>query len=154
MKTSFFVSLLILAASLAGCAVGPNYHRPAALPEQPVPKTFSDGSTNQVVWKIARPAASQPRGAWWQMFGDDELSRLESLAATNNQNLAAAAARFEESRLLVASARSEFYPQLTAGGTPEGDLTRQRTSFNQPNQGRAADASHTYNTFTAPIYLG
>jgi multidrug efflux system outer membrane protein len=88
------------------------------------------------------------------MFGDAELNRLETLAATNNQNLAAAAARFEQSRALVAAARSGFYPQLNAGGTPNGDLTRQRTSFNQPLQGQAADVSHTYDTFTAPLYLG
>ncbi len=144
----------LLLIAVAGCAVGPDYHRPPVTPEQPLAKTFTDDSTNQVVWKIAEPSANLPRGEWWQLFGDAELNRLEILAATNNQNLAAAAARLEESRDLVTAARSGFYPQLTAGGTPNGDFNRQRTSFNEPNQGQSAQATHTYDTFTAPLYLG
>ncbi len=79
---------------------------------------------------------------------------METLAATNNQNLAATVARFEQSRALLSGARADFYPQLTLGGTPNGDITRQRTSQNEPNQGRPNGTSHTYDTFTAPIYLG
>ena len=49
MKTCIFISLVALATGLAGCAVGPDYHRPAALPDQPLPKTFSDGNpTNRI----------------------------------------------------------------------------------------------------------
>ncbi|HEX4349776.1 MAG TPA: efflux transporter outer membrane subunit [Verrucomicrobiae bacterium] len=143
-----------LALVLAGCAVGPDYHRPAPLPAQPPPQAFSSGGTNSVMWKIAEPSADLPRGDWWQMFNDAELSQLETLALTNNQNLAAAAARFEEARQLVAVARSEFFPQINAGGTPGGDITRQRTSVNEPVSGEAAGVPHTYDTFTAPIYLG
>ncbi len=144
----------LLLIALAGCAVGPDYQRPPVTPEQPLAKTFSDDSTNQVVWKIAEPSADVPRGEWWRLFDDAELNRLETLAATNNQNLTAAAARLEESRALVTAARSGFYPQLTAGGTPNGDFNRQRTSVNQPQSGKAAGGAHTYDTFTAPLYLG
>jgi len=157
MKNFVFIGCFALAIGLAGCAVGPDYHRPTAITNQTLPKKFSDGNladTNQGNWKIAEPSANVPRGEWWSLFNDSELSRLETLALTNNQNLAAAAARFEQARDLVAAARSEFYPQLTAGGTPNGDITRQRTSANQPVQGEPAGAAHTYNTFTAPIYLG
>jgi NodT family efflux transporter outer membrane factor (OMF) lipoprotein len=82
------------------------------------------------------------------------LNRLESLALTNNQNLVAAAARLEQAHALVTAARSEFFPQLTAGGTPSGDFSRQRTSGNAPQNGQPAGTSYTYDTFTAPIYLG
>ncbi|MGD0252562.1 MAG: efflux transporter outer membrane subunit [Verrucomicrobiota bacterium] len=152
MKSVVFINVIALAIGLTGCAVGPNYHRPTALQNQPLPKTFSDGNpANQTIWKIAEPSANLSRGKWWQLFNDSELNRLETLALTNNQNLVAAAARFEQSRALAAAARSEFFPQLTAGGTPNGDITRQRTSVNEPLQG---GVSHTYDTFTAPIYLG
>jgi multidrug efflux system outer membrane protein len=157
MKNVFLISAITLAAGLAGCAVGPDYHRPAALPGQVLPQKFSGeaaAGTDQVVWKIAEPAAHLPRGEWWRGFGDTELNRLETLALTNNQNLAAAAARFEEARALLAAARADFYPQLSLGGTPGGDITRQRTSYNEPVQGQPAQATHTYDTFTAPIYLG
>ena len=148
----FVISIL-----LAGCAVGPDYHRPAPLPSQPVPKKFSEetsASTNQSIWKIAEPSAHLPRGEWWRGFNDPELNRLETLALTNNQNLVATVARFEQARALAAGARANYYPQITLGGTPNGDLNRQRTSENQPNEGRPNGTSHTYNTFTAPIYLG
>jgi multidrug efflux system outer membrane protein len=155
MKKTIFISSFALVIGLAGCAVGPDYHRPDALQNQPLPKTFGDGnSTNETLWKIAEPSANLPRGDWWEMFNDSELNRLETLALTNNQNLAAAAARFEQARDLIAVARSGYYPQLTAGGTPNGDFNRQRTSLNEPENGQPAGAAHTYDTFTAPIYLG
>ena len=146
--------LAVLALLLAGCAVGPEYHRPAPLPGEPPPTSFRAGDPNVVFWKVAEPSATLPRGQWWRIFDDSELSRLEALALTNNQNLAATAARFEQARQLAAVARSEFYPQINAGGTPNGDLTRQRTSANEPLSGQAAGVAHTYNTFTAPVYLG
>lgn len=139
---------------LAGCAVGPDYHRPAPLPSQATPKSFTTGGTNAIVWKVAEPAAGRPRGDWWQIFSDAELGRLEILAFTNNQNLVAAVARLEQARQLAAASRAEYYPQLNAGGTAGGDITRQRTSVNEPQLGKPAGAEHTYNTFTAPIYLG
>jgi multidrug efflux system outer membrane protein len=155
MKPVVFINVVALATGLAGCAVGPNYHRPAALPDQPMPKTFSDRNpTNETLWKIAEPSANLPRGKWWKLFSDSELNRLETLALTNNQNLAAAAARFEQARDLAAAARSGYYPQLTAGGTPNGDINRQRTSVNEPQNGQPAGQPYTYDTFTAPIYLG
>ncbi len=155
MRSVAIISIFALAVGLAGCSVGPDYHRPAVLPSQPVPKQYSDTSapTNHGTWKVAEPAANQPRGEWWQVFNDTNLQQLETLALTNNQNLAAAAARMEQSRDLVAAARSSFYPQITAGGTPGGDITRQRTSVNEPEKGQPAGAAYTYNTFTAPIYL-
>ncbi|HEV2438134.1 MAG TPA: efflux transporter outer membrane subunit [Verrucomicrobiae bacterium] len=154
MRTALASLALALAVILTGCAVGPNYRLPAALPGQPLPKTFTGTMTNGTVWKTAEPAANLPRGEWWHLFNDPELNRLEAQAATNNQNLAGAAAQFEQARQLAAEARANFVPQLTAGGTPNGDITRQRTSFNSPVFGHAAGQSSTYGTFTAPIYLG
>jgi multidrug efflux system outer membrane protein len=145
----------ILLLTLAGCAVGPDYHRADPLPGQATPKSFSIGTgTNAVVWKVADPAAGQARGDWWQIFGDTDLSRLELLALTNNQNLVAAVARLEQARQVVAATRAQYYPQVSAGGTSGGDLNRQRTSANEPLLGKPSGAAHTYNSFTAPIYLG
>jgi len=145
---------LAVAAVLAGCAVGPDYRQPTALPSQPLPRTFTLATTNGVVWKIAEPSANLPHGEWWRLFNDRGLDRLETMATSNNQDLAAAEAQFEQARALVAEARADFFPQLNAGGTPGGDVTRQRTSVNEPLQGQPANAAHTYDTFTAPIYLG
>jgi len=157
MKKVPFIILGLLTAILAGCAVGPEYHRPPVQTGQAAPAPFADPARtnqNEVVWKIAAPAADQPRGEWWGLFQDGELNALESLAATNNQNLAAAAARFEQARGLAAAARAAYYPTLTAGGTPNGDFSRTRTSSGAPLNGHAAGNSYTYDNFTAPLYLG
>ncbi|MGH7942020.1 MAG: hypothetical protein ACREFR_13215, partial [Limisphaerales bacterium] len=132
---------------LAGCSVGPNYHRPSALPAQPLPQSFSTvkPGANEVIWEVAQPSANAPRGQWWRMFGDVEMDRLELLALTNNQNIVASAAQFEQARQLMIEARSEFYPELTAGGTPDGDISRQETSVNAPASGAPAGAEYTYN---------
>jgi outer membrane protein, multidrug efflux system len=148
-------SVFLIAAGLtavAGCSVGPDYHRPAALPSQPLPAAFNgvEPTTNLPAWKVTQPSAHLPRGAWWKIFDDAELNRLENLAATNNQDLAASAARFEQARALVGIARADFFPQLSA----QPGVIRQRTSVNAPQNGRPAGAAYTYNTFLAPLELG
>lgn len=151
-----FVPIVFATLVLAGCSVGPNYHRPAALPHQPTPKAFTvaTSGTNTMTWKVAEPSANVPRGEWWQCFSNSALNGLEVLAQTNNQNLAALASQIEQSRQLAIAARSAFYPQLNAGGTPGGDFNRQRTSVNEPVKGVPSGTAYTYDTFTAPIYLG
>jgi len=54
MRNFIFISTLTLAAGLAGCAVGPDYQRPAALTSQPLPEKFSDNNpTNATFWTTA-----------------------------------------------------------------------------------------------------
>src|SRR5271168_4505047 len=85
-----------------GCTVGPDYHRPPPAASQPLPEAFTiDG----VAWKTAAPAADLPRGEWWRVFGREDLNRLEQLAATNNQQLAASVAALAQARALVGEAR-------------------------------------------------
>jgi hypothetical protein len=59
-----FSAIAFVALVLAGCSVGPNYHRPAALPAQPLPTAFTvvTSGTNTVTWKVAEPYANAPRG--------------------------------------------------------------------------------------------
>ncbi len=93
-----------------------------------------------------------PRGAWWQIFGDTELDRLETVAASGNQNLAAAAARLEESRAQLGISKADFYPQISS----DPELTRQRTSANAPlipKGTKNSNRAHTYTSFVAPIDL-
>jgi multidrug efflux system outer membrane protein len=138
--------------ALAGCAVGPNYKQPAALKSGPMPQSFAENSatTNNVSWKPAQPAAQLPRGEWWKIFDDEQLNQLELEAASQNQNLAAAVARFDQARALVKVARADLFPQISA--TP--GFSRQRTSVNAPVQGHPAGAAFTYNTFSVPLDAG
>ncbi len=146
MKTPRLV-LYALAIGLGGCSVGPDYHRPLAIDTRPMPAAFSGASTNQ--WQPAAPAASLPRSGWWEIFGDDGLNRLESLANSDNQSLVAAYARVQEARALIGVTRAGLFPQLNL----QPDIRRQRTSANAPFEGRSAGAAFTYNAFSLPLDL-
>ena len=136
----------LAAAILAGCAVGPDYRRPAPVASQATPAAFTvDG----VTWKSAEPAASLPRGDWWTVFGEADLNRLETLAATQNQQLAGEVAALTQALALVAEARSQYFPQLSV----DPSYARQRTSFNAPTQGVSTKASYSYNLYTLPANL-
>jgi len=127
-------------AVMAGCAVGPDYHR--AEVSQPIPESYA---TNE--WKIATPQAAVPKGEWWRVFDDPELNCLESEAVAANQQLKAAAARFAQAREEVNIARSGLFPHLDA--TPS--YTRSRSSANHV-KGVGGPGS-TINDFSIPFDL-
>ena len=97
-----------LCALLAACTVGPDYVRPADT-TSPAYKEAGD-------WKTAAPADQFTRGAWWKIYNDAELDRLEAAATEANQQLAAAAARYRESQTLVDQARAGLFPAVSVGG--------------------------------------
>ncbi len=145
------VAVLVVPLLLTACKVGPDYQRPAPLGTNAVPAAFSEiGVTNTTEWKISEPAAHLPRGEWWRVFDDAELDRLQALAAPNNQELAAAMARFDEARAAVDISRADLFPQVQLGAI----YTRQRTSFNQPQNGSPAGISPTFNNFLLPLQAG
>jgi len=120
---------------LAGCAVGPQYQRPAT----DVPASFKEASMSPEAakrWKEAQPADSMERGRWWTIFQDARLNELEEQAMVANQDLKAAAARVAQARALTRNARSELFPRVDAGFGP----TRQRAS--NASQGLSEDASN------------
>jgi len=139
-------ALLVIGLALGGCTIGPDYRRPEPLAAQRLPETFSiDG----VAWKTAEPAANLPRGQWWQVFGEDNLNRLEKLAATNNQDLAASAAALAQARALVGEARSQYFPQVAVNPS----YSWQRTSFSAPTKGAVTGEAYTYSLYTLPATL-
>jgi len=90
---------IVLALFIPGCAVGPNYRRPAV--NSPAAFRGEDHATTNSF-------ADLP---WWQVFHDDTLQGLIRSALTNNYDLRVAATRIEQSRALLAEARSEYFPQ-------------------------------------------
>jgi NodT family efflux transporter outer membrane factor (OMF) lipoprotein len=137
----------LAALVLAGCAVGPDYHRPAAVKSQPVPAAFT---INGVVWQPAAPGANRPRGSWWTSFDDPVLNRLENMAADENQTLVGSVAALAQARDMVKEARSQFFPQVSTAPS----YFRQRTSKNAEANGVAVGTPYTYNLFTVPVNVG
>src|ERR1039458_7150969 len=148
-SSGFGLRLLpLVALLLAGCAVGPHYQRPAMLGTNAMPASFAGATaTNAGVWQPARPSAHLPRGAWWEMFGDAELNRLEGLATTNNQQLAAAFANILQARALVSVARADFFPQISA----DPSATRQRVSGTQSQGAASSSRGSTFDIFSVPL---
>ena len=116
-----------LAIVLGGCAVGPDYQRPAF--EAPQQFRHAEG------WKGAAPADEAERGAWWQLYGDEELNALVEQLNLDNQNLAASESQYRQARALVRSARASFYPNLGisagAGRSGSGSNVAGQNAINQ-----------------------
>lgn len=91
-------------ALLAGCAVGPNYKRPAV--QTPDGFRFAAGQTTNSLGDLP----------WWQVFKDPILQGFIGTAITNNLDLKQAVARVEQAREQVAVANSAFFPQINYGG--------------------------------------
>lgn len=108
-------------AGLAGCAVGPDYRRPAVA----APTAFKENAG----WKTATPSDTVTRAPWWEAFQDPLLNELESQVAVSNQTLAQAVANYETARQLARSDRTTFLPEVSAAGsgvrskTPAGKTT-------------------------------
>ncbi|MBV2181638.1 MAG: efflux transporter outer membrane subunit [Castellaniella sp.] len=127
--------LALLAGLLAGCAAGPDYHRPSV----DTPKAFKEASLSPDAaqrWKAAQPSDAMTRGKWWAIFNDAGLDALQARALAANQDLKAAAARVAQARALQKGASSERMPQVEAGF----GATRQRAS--NVSQGLSPDASN------------
>ena len=92
--------------ALAGCAVGPDYERPPV----ETPAAYKESKD----WTLARPADAQPKGPWWEVFGDPVLGGLMQQVDVSNQTLAAAEARFRQASAAVGAARAGLFPTIGA----------------------------------------
>lgn len=99
--------VLLLAASLGGCAVGPDYKRPSV----DIPAAFKESRG----WKIAEPRDEATRGNWWEIYNDSELNALINQVEISNQNIQAAAAQYRLAQALLGQARASYLPVISAG---------------------------------------
>ncbi len=107
------IALVLLALGLAGCALGPDYQRPAvALPQQ-----FPEADA------AASPTAEVSR-EWWTLFNDPTLNSLVTRAMERNYDLQQAAARVEEATGASREAGAAQFPEVDLGATG----TRRRIS--------------------------
>ena len=91
---------LTLATGLAGCAIGPDYTRPALTP----PEQFRGPS--------AAETSSLADLPWWEVFGDPTLTALIQEALAGNYDLRIAAERVQQARAQSMIARAVFFPAI------------------------------------------
>lgn len=113
------------AALLCGCAVGPDFHRPAP---PPVSHYLPDGdpsATARAQGSSQRFTPAAPIAAdWWRLFQSSKLNELIAQALAANPGLTAAQASLRESQDNLRSGYGIFYPHLGASAA----ATRQRNA--------------------------
>jgi NodT family efflux transporter outer membrane factor (OMF) lipoprotein len=135
---------VFMACLLAGCTVGPAYHRPSA--ETPAAfKELTPGDFSKTEgWKVAQPSDDALRGKWWEIFNDPQLNALEEKVNVSNQTLAASVAGFLAAHAMVLEARSQLFPTLT---------TSPGVTVSRPSA-RVAGASGSSSTSGSPTTTG
>ena len=98
--------LLLSASMLSGCAVGPNYHRPAVQ----TPPAFHGPDQSQQTEPQTASFADLP---WWQVFHDPQLQDLIRTALKQNYDLQLAVERVNAARAQVGTTRSNEFPQVS-----------------------------------------
>ncbi|WP_321916536.1 efflux transporter outer membrane subunit [Paraburkholderia sp. J11-2] len=100
------LALIVSVASLGGCAVGPDYHRPAV----DTPSSY----------RYASPQAEAVDGSleWWRQFNDPVLDDLIAKAIAQNKDLLIAAARVEEFYGRYVTTRAGLFPQIGVNFDP------------------------------------
>jgi NodT family efflux transporter outer membrane factor (OMF) lipoprotein len=103
-RGSRLLSLSLCVAMLSACAVGPDYQRPQTV--EIAQYKEAEG------WTQANPSDSLARGAWWELYGDQQLNGLIEKLNNSNQTVAQSEAQYRQAQALVRSARGAFYPSV------------------------------------------
>jgi multidrug efflux system outer membrane protein len=117
--------VILTALGLAGCAIGPDYERPAVeLPET-----------------LGVPQSTVPvQDKWWTLFNDPVLNALVDEALAANRDLKVAAERIEQARSQFEITRSDQLPQAGVQFDTSRDKASALGSFPLPS-----DAIYTNN---------
>ena len=115
--------ILLAALVLSGCAVGPNYHRPAVQG----PTVFHGPEDSQQGEAQSASVADLP---WWQVFHDPQLHELIRTALKQNYDLQLAMERVTAARAQLGITRSNQFPQVTLDPTFSGGKSDQNIKSN------------------------
>jgi NodT family efflux transporter outer membrane factor (OMF) lipoprotein len=134
----------------AGCAVGPDFERPAApdvagytagpLGQQTVSADVAGGETQRFLQGLDIP------GQWWTLFRSEALNTLIEQALKNNPTLPAAEAALRQAWENVYAEQGAFFPTVTASFSPSRNKTA--TGALSP---ASASGSAFYNLYTGQV---
>ncbi|WP_269509546.1 efflux transporter outer membrane subunit [Burkholderia sp. IMCC1007] len=127
------------AVLLAGCAVGPDYHRP----DTSIPAAYKEAPAG---WKVAQPADRTDRGPWWTVYNDPQLDALIDKLNASNQTIAQSAAAYRQARALVTEARAAYFPTvgLSASASRSRSGRASASSGTSSNFGSGGSISNSY----------
>ncbi len=143
-------------ASLAGCAVGPNYHRPAT----PAPDRFTEAKlpagtgAAPTERQAGQPGGDQVfvpgrdvPGQWWTLFHAPALSTLVATALRQNPTLQATAATLRQAQETTIAQQGPLLPNISA----QIDRTRQEFSGAEAGQVGRQASSQVFGYYNAQV---
>ncbi|WP_286703647.1 MULTISPECIES: efflux transporter outer membrane subunit [Acidiphilium] len=145
-RSGLFGPALLCTSVLGGCAVGPNYHRPAAprvtsYTEHTLPATMTTArAEGGAAQRLVTGRAIE--GDWWSLFHSRPLDRLIAAALANNPSLLAAQNALLAARDTTRAQQGSFFPSLSGSFQD----TRERSST-------AANGTAASGTGSAPFSL-
>ncbi len=158
------VALLVSAGAwVAGCAVGPRYHRPEApanagyapepLPEKTAAAPVQGGESQRLINDRDIPFE------WWELFKSPALNALVERALKANPTIASAQAALVQAQELVYAQQGYFFPTVAANYNFErqkiaGNLTVDNAPGVQGNGDNLLPPVQDLNSFphTAPLF--
>lgn len=128
--------LVLLAGSLGGCMVGPDYTAPTIA----VPEKFAatGASVTETPVQLAQ---------WWTTLGDPQLDALITRAAAENLDVKEAALRLREVLAARGIAAGELLPSVNTGGA----YSRNRNSQNTFSPGAFRPSGQEHDNYNVAI---
>jgi outer membrane protein, multidrug efflux system len=99
---------LLLAGSVSGCRVGPNYRRPSV----DTPATYRAAPAKEAATDTALALGD---AKWWTVFQDEQLQNLIRVALQQNFDLRIAATRVLQAQAQLGITRADQFPTLSGG---------------------------------------
>lgn len=125
------LAIALLACSIAGCAVGPDYERHLV--------ATPDHFQGQAAVENRQTATDADIVNWWAGFADPQLTRFVTLALEQNLDLAQASARVLQARAGVSAATAALLPSASVSSqatrayqsieTPQGQILNSMPGF-------------------------
>ena len=129
----------LLSVAVAACSQAPVLK----LPNVPVAAEFKERGT------AAKPSGELPREAWWTLFNDAELDRLQQQLIARSPDLAAALARYQQSKAATDLVRASQLPSLGASL----NVQRDRQSEQRPLRVLGPNSPNYYESNTLGVQL-
>lgn len=117
----FRLTPLALAVLLSGCAVGPDYLRPANW----LPAAFKEAPSAVAQAKDENPTVDS---RWWALFNDTTLNQLVDQALQGNADLRSAVARVEQADAAAREAGAALLPAINAQGAGSNTHLSEKTA--------------------------
>jgi NodT family efflux transporter outer membrane factor (OMF) lipoprotein len=125
--------MLVVTSLLAGCAVGPDYNRPAS--------SLPDHYLGQTAIEQRHAKTATDFSVWWEGFGDPQLTHFVELALAQNLDLAQASARITQAQAGLGAANAALLPSGNINAqsarafqsveTPLGQVLNSQPSFDR-----------------------